>query len=64
MSDIHTSVQQGTTVKLLFKDGRSPVVGKFREKKSKSIRLNVGKFQIKNLRSMMIYKPQQHEQTN
>lgn len=61
MSGIHTGVKQGTTVKLLFKDGRSPMIGKYIQEKAKYIHLDIGKFQIKNLRSMMIYKPQTHE---
>lgn len=61
MSGIHTGVKQGTKVKLLFKDGRSPIVGKFIQEKARVVHLNVGTFHIKGLRSMMIYKPQQHE---
>jgi len=57
MSGIHTGCKQGTHVKLLFKDGREPVITKFKEEKARFILTEDGKFKIKELRSMMIYKP-------
>lgn len=57
MSGIHTGVKQGTTVKLLFKDNREPVITKFKEEKGRVILTKDGKFKIKDLRAMMIYKP-------
>lgn len=57
MSGIHTGCKQGTKVKLLFKDNRDPVITKFKEEKARVIFTEAGKFPIKNLRSMMIYKP-------
>ena len=57
MSGIHTGCKQGTTVKLLFKDKRDSVITKFKEEKARVILTTDGKFQIKDLRAMMIYKP-------
>ena len=59
MSGIHTGCKQGTTVKLLFKDNRDPVITKFKEEKARVILTADGKFAIKDLRAMMIYKPMQ-----
>lgn len=61
MSGIHTGCKQGTRVKLLFKNGRESVITKFIEEKAKVIHTEAGKFRIKNLRSMMIYKPRPDE---
>lgn len=60
MSGIHTGCKQGTKVKLLFKDKRKPVIGKFKQEKARWIYLEEGKFKIKDVRSMMIYKPRNH----
>lgn len=57
MTGIHTGCQQGTRVKLLFKDGRAPVIAKFKEEKGRYIFTSEGKFPKKDLRSMMIHKP-------
>lgn len=57
MTGIHTGCRQGTRVKLLFKDNSDPIITKFREEKARYILTDDGKFPIKNLRSMMIYKP-------
>ena len=57
MSGIHTGCKQGTRVKILFKDNRDPVITKFKEEKGRVILTEAGKFKIKDLRSMMIYKP-------
>jgi len=57
MSGIHTGCNQGTTVKLLFKDGRNPVITKFKEEKARCIYTAGGRFKIKDLRAMMIHKP-------
>ena len=57
MSGIHTGVRQGTTVKILFKDGRGALITKFKEEKSAYVLTEDGKIPIKEMRSMMIYKP-------
>lgn len=61
MSKFHSGCKQGTRVKLLFKDGSVPVITKFKEEKARHILTSDGKFQIKKIRSMLIYKPQNHE---
>lgn len=53
---MHTATQKGTRVKIVFKDGREPVIGKFKDKKSKYIFTEDGKYLIKDVRVMMIYK--------
>lgn len=57
MSGAHTGVQQGKRVKILFKDGREPLITKFREEKSKVIHTDDGDVPIKDIRQMMIHKP-------
>ncbi len=57
MSGIHTGCKQGTRVKILFKDGRDPVITKFKEEKGRYVLTEAGKIPIKTMRSMMIYKP-------
>lgn len=53
---MHTACKKGTRVKLVFKDGREPVIDKFKDKKAKYIFTENGKYAIKDVRVMMIYK--------
>lgn len=57
MSGIHTGCRQGTKIRLLFKNGRKPVITKFKEEKGRYILTEDGRFPIKELRAMTIYKP-------
>ena len=57
----HTEFRKGQKVMVMFKNG-TKIIGKYIEKHSKGVVLDVGSFSTKSIRQVVIYKNQTNEE--
>lgn len=57
----HLSVQKGKRIRIIFFDGRKPIITKFIEKKGSTVKTKAGDFKAGEIKTITIYKPLHHE---